>query len=56
VLVSGNKATFLKWTEKAMKGGSIRIPEENGSITWKLPMTFLQRPLLEAAVEASAIV
>jgi hypothetical protein len=56
VLVSGNKATFLQWIEKAMKRGSIRIPEENGSITWKLPMTFLQRPLSEAAGDGSAIV
>lgn len=56
VLVSGNKVTFLKWTEKAMKRGSIQIPEENGSITWKLPMTFLQQPLLKDLGDASAIV
>ena len=54
VVVSGNKVTFLKWIGKALKEGSIRIPEENGSITWKLPRTFLERPILEAASDAGA--
>ena len=54
VLVSGTKPVFLKWIGKALKEGSIHIPEENGSITWKLPRTFLERPLLEAAIDASA--
>ena len=54
VLVSGTKPAFLKWIGKALKEGSIRIPEENGSITWKLPRNFLERPLLEAATDASA--
>ena len=53
-VVSGNKDTFLKWIGKALKDGSIRIPEENGSITWKLPRTFLERPILEAASHARA--
>jgi len=56
VLVSGSKATFLKWIGKALKEGSIHIPEENGSITWKLPKTFLERPGLEAATDASAAI
>jgi hypothetical protein len=54
VVVSGNKPTFLKWIGKALKEGSIHIPEENDSITWKLPRTVLERPLLEAATDASA--
>jgi len=56
VLVSGNKPAFLKWIGKALKEGSIHIPEENGSITWKLPRTFLERPGLEAATDASATI
>jgi len=54
VVVNGNKLTFLKWIGKALKEGSIHIPEENGSITWKLPRTFLELPPLEAATDASA--
>jgi hypothetical protein len=54
VVVSGNKPTFLKWIGKALKDGLIHIAEENGSITWKVPRTFLERPLLEAATDASA--
>jgi hypothetical protein len=54
VVVSGNKGTFLKWIGKALKEGSIRIPEENGSITWKLPRSFLDRPILEAASDSGA--
>jgi hypothetical protein len=49
VVVSGNKGTYLKWIGKALKEGSIRIPEENGSITWRLPRTFLERPILAAS-------
>jgi hypothetical protein len=44
VSVSGSKSAFLEWIGKALKTGSIRIPEENGSITWKLPRTFLEQP------------
>lgn len=54
IVVNGNKGAFLKWIGKALKEGSIRIPEENGSITWKLPRTFLERPILEAASDAGA--
>jgi len=42
VLVKGNKQTFLKWIGRALKERLIRIPEENGSISWKLPRTFLE--------------
>ena len=56
VLVSGNKPAFLKWIGKALKEGSIHIPEENGSTTWKLPRAFLERPVLEAATDASATI
>jgi len=54
VVVSGNKGTFLKWIGKALKEGLIRIPEENGSITWKLPRTILERPIAESAADADA--
>jgi len=50
VVVSGNKATFLKWIGKALREGMIRIPGEIGSITWKLPSNFLERSTLEAEV------
>lgn len=43
VLVKGNKETFLGWIGKALKTGSIRIPQENGAITWKLTTNFLDR-------------
>ncbi len=36
VLVKGNKHTFLKWISRALRNRLIRIPEENGSISWKL--------------------
>jgi len=43
VLVRGNKQTFLKWIGRALSKCLIRIPEENGSISWKLPGTFLEQ-------------
>ncbi len=46
VLVKGSKETFLSWIGKALKAGSVRIPEENGTIAWKLPANFLNRPAL----------
>jgi hypothetical protein len=52
VVVSGNKSTFLKWMGRALREGLIRIPAENGSITWKLPSNFLERPTLEPDVAA----
>jgi len=48
VLVSGTKPAFLKWIGKALREGLIRIPKENGSITWKLPRNLLERSPLEA--------
>ena len=42
ILVKGNKQTFLKWIGKALRERLIRIPEDNGSISWKLPHTFLE--------------
>lgn len=53
VLVKGNKQTFLKWIGRALRQRFIRIPEQNASISWKLPRTFLealnlpQREILE---------
>src|SRR5882724_10750922 len=41
VLVRGNKQTFLKWIGRALRERLIRIPAENGSISWKLPRNFL---------------
>ena len=46
VLVKGNKETFLSWIGKGLKTGSIRIPEENGAIVWKLAANFLNRSAL----------
>ncbi len=40
VVVRGSKETFLCWIGKALKAGSIRIPEENGTISWKLASNF----------------
>lgn len=37
VLIKGSKQTFLKWIGRALRERLIRIPEENGSICWKLP-------------------
>lgn len=42
VLIRGNKPMFLKWISKALRQRLIRIPEQNGSISWKLSNTFLQ--------------
>lgn len=53
VLVKGNKQRFLKWIGRALRERFIRIPEQNSSISWKLPRTFLealnllQREILE---------
>lgn len=40
VLIKGNKQTFLKWIGRALRERLIRIPEQNGSISWKLSRTF----------------
>ncbi len=47
VLVRGNKQTFLKWIGRALRERLIRIPVENGSISWKLPNTFLEQSNLQ---------
>ena len=44
VVIRGNKQTFLKWIGKALRQHLIRIPEQNGSVSWKLPRTFLESP------------
>lgn len=46
VLVKGSKEAFLGWIGKALKAGTIRIPEENGTISWKLARNFLGQPKL----------
>jgi hypothetical protein len=53
VLVKGNKKTFLKWTGRALRERLIRIPEQNGSISWKLSRTFLE-PLILSRNETSS--
>jgi hypothetical protein len=40
VLVKGNKQVFLKWIGRALRERLIRIPDEDGSICWKLPGSF----------------
>jgi hypothetical protein len=47
VLIKGNKQTFLKWIGRALRGRLIRVPEENGSISWVLPRTFLEQSNLQ---------
>ncbi len=51
VLVSGTKATFLKWIGKALREGLIHVPKDNCSITWKLPTNFLAPPAPEVATQ-----
>ena len=46
VVVKGNKETFLSWIGKGLKAGSIRIPAENGPISWTLARNFLEQPAL----------
>ena len=47
LLVKGNKQTFLKWIGRALRERLIRMPGENGSISWKLPRTFLEQSNLQ---------
>lgn len=47
VLVKGNKQTFLKCIGGALNKRLIRMSEENGSIAWKLPSTFLEQSNLQ---------
>ena len=47
VLVKGNKQTFLKWIGRALSKRLIRMPERNGSISWKLSSTFLEKSNLQ---------
>jgi hypothetical protein len=47
VLVKGNKQTFLRWIGRALRERLIRIPEQNGSISWKLPRAFLAHANLQ---------
>lgn len=51
VLVSGTKATFLKWIGKALREGLIHIPKDDCSITWKLPTNFLAPPAPEVTTQ-----
>lgn len=53
-LVSGTKATFLKCIGKALREGLIHIPNENGSITWKLPRNFLASSAPEVGMSVRA--
>jgi len=51
VVVKGNKQTFLKWIGRALKQRLIRIPPENGSVSWKLPSTFLEQSYLQPTLQ-----
>ena len=51
VSVKGTKQTFLKWIGRALRERLIRIPEENGAISWKLASTFLEQSNLQPAFE-----
>lgn len=52
VLIKGTKQTFLGWISRALKQGSIRLPEQNGAILWRLPPSFLDQPLLRTGEDA----
>src|SRR6267378_7346840 len=54
VLVKGNKQTFLKWIGRALRERLIRIPEQSGSISWKLPRTSLEQSNLQPTSEKRA--
>jgi hypothetical protein len=43
VVVIGNKRAFLKWIGRALRERLIRIPEENGPISWKLSSSFTEQ-------------
>ena len=45
VLIRGNKQTFLKWIARALRERLIQIPDESGSISWKLPKSFVEQSL-----------
>jgi hypothetical protein len=47
LLVKGNKQTFMKWIGRALRERFIRIPQENGSVSWKLPPRFLEQTNLQ---------
>jgi hypothetical protein len=47
ILIKGNKQTFLKWIGRALRERLIRIPQENGSVSWKLPHPFLEQANLQ---------
>ena len=51
VLVRGNKQTFLRWIGRALRERLIRIPAENGSISWKLPRSSLEESNLQPTSE-----
>jgi hypothetical protein len=53
VLVKGNKQTFLKWIGRALRERLIRIPAASGSISWRLPSTFLEQSNLQPTSEES---
>ena len=48
LVVKGNKETFLSWIGKALKAGAIRMPEENGPVSWNLARNFLEQPTLSS--------
>lgn len=54
VLVTGNKQTFLRWIGRALRERLIRIPAENGPISWELPRTFLEESNLQLTSEERA--
>ncbi len=52
--LKGTKQAFLGWIGKALKEGSIRFPEQNGAISWRLPASFLERSVLPAVDDVQA--
>ena len=52
VLVKGNKHTFLKWISRALRERLIRIPGQNGAVSWKLATSFSNQPATVALPSA----
>ena len=44
VLIKGNKQGFLKWMGRALRDRTIQVPDKNGSIFWKPPRGFFNKP------------
>ncbi len=53
LVLTARKKALLKWIGRAVKGGEIAFPEQNGAIVWSVPNNFL-RPAVEESGETLA--